>query len=157
MTRNRYRAVGQLIAAISLAVAVSACGASGHPAQVAVNPGPAPVSGSASPAGSGPASPAAGSTAASTTVPNVDSEPLLDAEQALQQAGLVIGTLAQEPNLSIGSMSVISTDPAAGSAEPVGSAVNLVVSSGPYGCRGCRLIPPSTRPPVLAPRVDPSV
>ena len=65
------------------------------------------------------------------TVPNVVNETLADATTAITGVGLVVGTTTTQPSTTVASGSVISQDPAAGASAPSGSAVNLVLSSGP--------------------------
>ena len=85
-------------------------------------------------------------TAASTTVPNVDSEPVPEAQQNLQQAGLGLGAQKQEPNLEVEPGFVIATNPAVDTQVPTGFHVNLLVSAGVPHCQGCLRIPPSPFP-----------
>jgi PASTA domain len=89
---------------------------------------------------SGPSVSGSTATATTITVPDVDSQPIPEAMLNLRQAGLTVGLQEQKPNLYVPYQSVITTDPAAGSTEPAGFAVNLLVSAGPPSCQGCRLI-----------------
>lgn len=77
------------------------------------------------------------SPAGTTRVPNVDSQPVPDALQLLQQDNLTVGKQEQRANLYVPSMSVITTDPAVGTPEPDGYAVTLLVSAGPPSCQSC--------------------
>jgi beta-lactam-binding protein with PASTA domain len=61
-------------------------------------------------------------------VPNVDGQPVPVATNDLEQAGLAVGIQKKEPNLYVPDMSVITSDPAVGSTEQTGFAVNLLVS-----------------------------
>ena len=70
-------------------------------------------------------------TVTSVTVPNVVNDTLADATTAITAAGLVVGSTATQASSTVPSGSVISQNPAAGTSEPSGSAVNLVLSSGP--------------------------
>ncbi len=71
-----------------------------------------------------------------TAVPNVVGLPRADAEAAITGAGLVVGTVTEEHHATVPAGSVISQDPAAGTGVLLGSAVSLVVSSGPGGTGG---------------------
>ncbi len=64
-------------------------------------------------------------------VPNVVGETQAAATAAITTAGLVLGTVTSQSSSTVPSGSVISENPAAGTEVNVGSAVNLVVSSGP--------------------------
>jgi beta-lactam-binding protein with PASTA domain len=70
-------------------------------------------------------------TVSSVTVPNVVNKSLADATTALSGAGLTVGTTSTQSSTTIASGNVISQDPSAGSSVASGSAVNLVLSSGP--------------------------
>jgi serine/threonine-protein kinase len=65
------------------------------------------------------------------TVPSVVGLPLDQARAAIRHARLTVGRLDFENNATIPKNNVISSDPAAGQTPPVGTAVTLVVSSGP--------------------------
>jgi PASTA domain/Dockerin type I domain len=65
------------------------------------------------------------------TVPNVVNDTLAAATTAITAVGLVVGTTSTQSSTTVASGSVISQDPAAGASAPSGSAVNLVLSSGP--------------------------
>jgi beta-lactam-binding protein with PASTA domain len=67
----------------------------------------------------------------SVSVPNVVNDTLADATTAITAAGLVVGSTATQSSPTVPSGSVISQNPAAGTSEASGSAVNLVLSSGP--------------------------
>src|SRR5215472_5445937 len=64
-------------------------------------------------------------------VPNVINDPLAAAEQSITSAGLKVGRVTPQQNASVTKDHVISTNPAFGSSEPRGSAVNIVYSIGP--------------------------
>jgi eukaryotic-like serine/threonine-protein kinase len=67
-------------------------------------------------------------------VPNVEGQPLADAQRILSAAGFKVGdanSITLEENEQIAKNSVIRTDPAAGSRVPQDTTINLVVSSGP--------------------------
>jgi beta-lactam-binding protein with PASTA domain len=70
-------------------------------------------------------------TVTTVTVPNVVNDTLADATAAITTAGLVVGSTATQASTTVPSGSVISQNPTAGTSEPSGSAVNLVLSSGP--------------------------
>lgn len=65
------------------------------------------------------------------TVPQLRDEPVENAVQELADRGFSIGTRSRESNEAIDRGNVIRTDPAAGSEEPVGTEVDIVVSDGP--------------------------
>jgi serine/threonine protein kinase/beta-lactam-binding protein with PASTA domain len=65
------------------------------------------------------------------TVPQVTGDMLGDARTALRQAGLVPGTVSNEPSATIPAGIVISTNPASGASWPQPNPVALVVSAGP--------------------------
>jgi VWFA-related protein len=65
------------------------------------------------------------------TVPNVVNQAQAAATAAIQGAQLVLGTISQQSSATIAAGSVISQSPAAGSSLATGSAVSLVVSTGP--------------------------
>jgi|CXWL01.1.fsa_nt_gi beta-lactam-binding protein with PASTA domain len=64
-------------------------------------------------------------------VPNVVDQPQVAAEIAITGAGLVVGTVTPQSSNTVPTGSVISQNPAAGAGVAPGSAVDLVVSSGP--------------------------
>ncbi|MBP9004096.1 MAG: PASTA domain-containing protein, partial [Candidatus Hydrogenedentes bacterium] len=64
-------------------------------------------------------------------VPDVVGLDLLDAENALNAAGLLLGTVVSVCDDLVPAGAVISQDPVASTTVPLGSAVNLVVSTGP--------------------------
>lgn len=68
---------------------------------------------------------------ATVTVPNVVGDTHAAATTALTGAGLMVGTVTQQPSSSVASGDVISENPAAATSVAKGSAVALVVSSGP--------------------------
>ena len=72
-------------------------------------------------------------TTAPTTasVPDVGTLPETTACNNLDQAGFSCGSVTREPSQSVSSGSVITTSPAPGTQEPLGTVVNLVVSTGP--------------------------
>ena len=74
------------------------------------------------------------------TVPNVIGQTQNGAAAVLQKSGLTVGTVTQQTSTSVPAGSVISQNPAAGTSVAPGSAVDLVVSSGP---------PPVTVPSVV--------
>ncbi len=67
----------------------------------------------------------------SVTVPNVVGDTKAAATTAITGVGLVVGTATNQASATVTSGSVISENPAAGASAASGSAVNLVVSSGP--------------------------
>ncbi len=68
---------------------------------------------------------------ASIVVPNVVGDTQAAATTAITGAGLVAGTVTKQSSSTVASGSVISESPVAGTSVSAGSAVNLVVSSGP--------------------------
>lgn len=64
-------------------------------------------------------------------VPNVVGSTQSTAASAITGAGLALGTLTSQSSNSVASGTVISESPAAGTSVAVGTAVNLVISSGP--------------------------
>jgi beta-lactam-binding protein with PASTA domain len=68
---------------------------------------------------------------AQVAVPNVVGLTQAAATTAITGAGLVVGTVTTAPSSTVPAGNVISESPAAGTQVNVGSAVNLVVSSGP--------------------------
>lgn len=67
---------------------------------------------------------------AMVNVPDVSGMSQAEARQALEAAGLTMGTTSTEDNGGVASNSVIRTDPVAGTSVQRGSSVNLVLSSG---------------------------
>jgi VWFA-related protein len=65
------------------------------------------------------------------TVPNVANQTQAAATAAILGAQLVLGTVSQQSSTTVAAGSVISQSPAAGSSLATGSAVSLVVSTGP--------------------------
>jgi beta-lactam-binding protein with PASTA domain len=65
------------------------------------------------------------------TVPNVVGMTQANASTAILGVVLVVGSVTQETSLTVPAGTVISQNPASGASVAVGSAVNLVVSSGP--------------------------
>ncbi len=68
---------------------------------------------------------------APVTVPNVVGSPQAAAQTTLTNAGLKVGTVTTSSHASVPSGRVISQTPGAGTSVAAGSAVNLVVSTGP--------------------------
>jgi hypothetical protein len=64
-------------------------------------------------------------------VPSVVGETQAEAATAITNVGLVVGTVTQQSSGTVGAGYTISESPAAGTNVPTGSAVNLVVSTGP--------------------------
>jgi eukaryotic-like serine/threonine-protein kinase len=64
-------------------------------------------------------------------VPNVINQTLAVAEHNITSAGLRVGTITPQQSATVAKNLVISTNPAFGSSEPRGSAVNIVYSTGP--------------------------
>ena len=69
-------------------------------------------------------------------VPNVVGMAQADAQAAITAAALAVGAVTQQSSDTVPAGSVISQDPAAGASVAPGTAVNLVVSSGPGGTGG---------------------
>ncbi len=72
-----------------------------------------------------------GSSSSGVPVPNVVGSSLSQAEAALVHDGFKIGTKTPRGSNTVSQDSVISTNPAYGSTEPKGTAINIVYSSGP--------------------------
>ena len=70
------------------------------------------------------------------TVPNVVNQTQAAATTAIAGAGLVVGTVTQQSSATVPAGSVSSQNPAAGVGVAAGSAVNLVVSTGPVPTPG---------------------
>jgi PASTA domain len=144
MARHRCRAIGSVLLTMGLAALLSSCGG---PAYTTGPPGSLPPGSggsSRSPGGGGSSGTpvtSGAATATSTTVPNVDSKPVPEAEQSLQQVGLGLGAQKQEPNLEVEPGSVIATNPAVGTQVRTGFHVNLLVSAGAPHCPNCLYIP----------------
>ena len=68
---------------------------------------------------------------ATVSVPNVVNQTQAAATSAITAAGLTVGSVTTQSSPTVASGSVISQNPAAGGSVASGSAVNLVVSSGP--------------------------
>jgi serine/threonine-protein kinase len=68
---------------------------------------------------------------ASVNVPSVVGDPLAQARHAVTKAGLKVGRTISESSSTIADGSVVDTSPSAGQPVPAGSAITLVVSSGP--------------------------
>ncbi|HLK68283.1 MAG TPA: PASTA domain-containing protein [Bryobacteraceae bacterium] len=66
-------------------------------------------------------------------VPDVVGKAFSDAQKAVEDAGLKVGTLTKASSPTVPSGNVISSNPLAGSSVTAGSAVNLQVSTGPAG------------------------
>jgi uncharacterized repeat protein (TIGR03803 family) len=66
-------------------------------------------------------------------VPDVVGQTQAAAATAISGAGLIVGTVTTESSNTVASGSVISQSPASGTGVASGSAVNLIVSSGPAG------------------------
>jgi eukaryotic-like serine/threonine-protein kinase len=66
-----------------------------------------------------------------TTVPTVVGETLQQAKSSIEIANLKVGKVDHQPNTQYASGQVVETFPAAGATPPVGTAVTIVVSSGP--------------------------
>jgi RHS repeat-associated protein len=77
-------------------------------------------------------------------VPNVVGQTQASAESAVTGAGLAVGTVTTQSSGTVPAGSVISQDPAAGAQVAPGSAVNLVVSTGPAGVVGDSIRPAVT-------------
>lgn len=65
------------------------------------------------------------------TVPNVVGVPLSPASSAILEASLVVGSITEQPSVTVTAGTVISQTPAAGTAATAGASANLVISSGP--------------------------
>lgn len=64
-------------------------------------------------------------------VPNVEGQPLAQAQANLEAQEFRIGRVDEEPHASIGEGRVIRTDPVGGTSQPRGTRINIVVSTGP--------------------------
>ncbi|MGD1063625.1 MAG: PASTA domain-containing protein, partial [Terracidiphilus sp.] len=76
---------------------------------------------------------------AQVTVPNVVGVSQAVATTAITGAGLVVGTVSTASSSTVASGDVISENPSAGTSASLGSAVNLVVSTGPAMAPGYTL------------------
>jgi eukaryotic-like serine/threonine-protein kinase len=148
MTGSRSRALVRALAVITLGAVLSSCGETVSTTSTVTSS--VPGQGSSPHSGGGPSSgppvtsttaTSSSSTPATITVPDVNSQPLADAIQILTQAGLTVGQQEQRPNLIVPHQSVITTDPAVGTPEPAGFAVELIISAGPPGCPTCGPFP----------------
>jgi len=75
------------------------------------------------------------------TVPNVVNQTQAAATTAIAGAGLVVGTLTQQSSATVLAGRVSSQNPVSGVGVPAGSAVNLVVSTGPAPAPGLIAVP----------------
>lgn len=107
-----------------------------------------PVGGTTAPRGSL-VSLAVSSGPETVAVPDVIGVPQGEAQSAITAAQLTVGLITQAPSETIPAGNVISQSPAAGMTLPLGSSVNLIVSSGPSA------VPPD--PATVAPPVDPTI
>jgi len=145
MPQNRFGAIRLALLAVGLVAALSSCGGSTPTAPSSSSSTSSCASGSGlssvpSPVASSIAlasDAAVPDTAPSTTVPDVDSQPIQEAMRNLQVAGLTVGIQEPQPNLYVPCMFVITTDPAAGSKERSHFVVNLLISAGPPYCANC--------------------
>ena len=64
-------------------------------------------------------------------IPNVEGQPLEEAQRILSSAGFQIGTITPEESDSIAENSVIRTDPPAGEQVEQATTINIIVSAGP--------------------------
>jgi eukaryotic-like serine/threonine-protein kinase len=64
------------------------------------------------------------------TVPPVENSTLPQAKTSIKQQNLKVGAVSYQPSNTVAKNDVISSDPASGTSLPVGSKVNLLVSSG---------------------------
>ena len=64
-------------------------------------------------------------------VPNVIGMPQAEAEAAIQEAGLTVGTVTTRPDNDAPAGEVIEQAPLSGVEQPPGTAIDLVVSDGP--------------------------
>jgi beta-lactam-binding protein with PASTA domain len=71
------------------------------------------------------------------SVPNVVGLSQAAATTAITNAGLVLGTVTQQSSANVPAGNVISQNPGAGASVAAGSAVDLVVSSGPAAAVAC--------------------
>jgi hypothetical protein len=79
-------------------------------------------------------------TAGPVTVPNVVNQTQAAATTALTGVGLVVGTVTQQSSATVAAGNVSSQNPAAGVGVSAGSAVNLVVSTGPAPAPGPTMV-----------------
>lgn len=78
------------------------------------------------------------SPAAPFSVPGVDGYQVPQADYEIRCAGLGLAAPAHQPNLNVPNGFVITSSPAQGTAEQADAAVQLIVSTGPYGCGTCQ-------------------
>ncbi|MEL6870948.1 MAG: PASTA domain-containing protein [Pseudomonadota bacterium] len=66
----------------------------------------------------------------SIPTPDTTGSTQAQAEQAIRDAGLIVGTITSEPSDTVTEGNVVRTDPPAGNSITVGSTVNIILSSG---------------------------
>lgn len=77
------------------------------------------------------------SPAAPFSVPGVDGYQVPQADYDIRCAGLRLAASAHQPNMGVPNGFVITSSPAQGTPEQADAAVQLIVSTGPYGCGTC--------------------
>jgi hypothetical protein len=100
-------------------------------AQLAISPGAKPGAQNVSVQTGAEIASLTGGFTIAATVPNVVGDTQAAATTAITGAGLVVGTVTSASSSTVPSGDVISQSPAAGTSVNVGSAVDLVISSGP--------------------------
>jgi beta-lactam-binding protein with PASTA domain len=75
------------------------------------------------------------------TVPNVVNQPQATATATITGAGLVVGTVTQQSSATVAAGNISSQNPVSGVGVTAGSAVNLVVSTGPVPAPGPVAVP----------------
>jgi beta-lactam-binding protein with PASTA domain len=134
MKKRGLRITAALLAAISLAAITIGCGSSGG----LEGPGSStsPASGSTSPTSTGLSTSAVPTSEAPTgVVPQVDGAAVDVAELYLKEAGLVLGQQIQQTNSDVEDGLVITSQPPVGQKEPLGTAIELIISKGSAGCQ----------------------
>ena len=91
------------------------------------------------------------------TVPSLSGQTLDQAQATLRGFELAVGQITREPSATIPDGSVITSDPPAGNSVPVGSQINLVVSTGPTPSPTPSPPPTPSPTPVPTPTPEPTL
>jgi hypothetical protein len=94
---------------------------------------------------------------APVNVPNVVGLTQAAATTAITNAGLVVGAVTQQPSNAVPAGSVISQNPSAGTSVAAGSAVDLVVSTGPGSAATPQELLRDLRTSLLAMNIRPGI
>ena len=133
MSKDRSRTIGSALLATGLAVYISACSSSSTSNTAEHHPNPLACPNSRLRGSAHAASPAAPATSIKLT--NLAGYQFLAAEQYLADTGLRFTKQEETSKLQCGF--VVITDPLPGTKVTAGANVNLIVSTGPYGCTNC--------------------